>query len=361
MHVHFVGELDDSISVSSHHARALAAVGVNVSFEDETTSETTRPRPDIIHLVTFEQLSNGLLRHLVAARVAGTQIARYWTGRDAVWAADHRPSHEFAQAIGQMGAAQFCRSQELSDQLSILGVRAKVLPVISSNMSGTAPPQTLPSLFTALSYLPRGRREFHGGTIIDALAERLPSVRFLILGGGGVSLANRPNVEWLGDFSDGLRAVLRSTVLIDARRDGSLSRLALEALCHGRHVITGYELPNAHVARSIDEFASALRELREKPVYNLEGRSFVNREHEQNAAIKALRRELEDAVEPGRLNLALEGGLRGAAMTLHHLHLLSPRNFSLPEIDQLPSESHALRSLLQDLPQSEHALAALAP
>ena len=358
MHVHFVGEQDDGICVSSNHAQALAAAGVNVSFENDTASEENPPRPDVIHVVTFEQSSNALLRKLVAARVAGVAIARYWTGRDAVWAADHGPSHEFAMAIGQMGAVQFCRSPALAQQLSTLGVPAKALPLISPNISGNAPPQTLPSMFTALCYLPRDRREFHGGSIVDALVERLPSVRFLILGDGGSSLASRPNVEWLADARESLRAILRSTVFIDARRDGALSRLALEALGHGRQVITGYELPHAHLARSTDEFAVALRNLREKPTYNLDGRSFVNREHEQNAAAKALHRELEDAIEPGRLNLVLEGGLRGAAMTLQHLHLLSPRNFSLPETDQLPPEANALRSLLQDLPQLEHPVGA---
>ncbi len=353
MHVHFVGEPDDGISVSSHHARALAAVGVNVSFEKENAPEKKPPRPDIIHLVTFEQTSNALLRRLMAARMAGVQIARFWTGRDAVWAAHHAPSHQFAIAIGQMGAAQFCRSPELSRRLSGMDLQAKALPVISSNISGSAPPRTLPSIFTALSYLPRDRREFHGGSVIDALVEGLPTVRFLILGEGGSSLASQPNVEWLCDSTESLRAILRSTVFIDARRDFALSRLALETLCHGRHVITGYELPHAHVARSIEEFAGALRNVREKPVYNLDGRTFVNREHEQNAATRLLRGELEDAIDPGRLNLVREGGLRRATTTLQHLHLPSPRNFSLPEMDQLPSEAHALRSLLQDLPQLE--------
>jgi hypothetical protein len=359
MHVHFVGEPDDGISVSSHHARALAAVGVTVSFEDQTPSEGERARPDIIHLVTFEQLSNSLLRQLVTARVAGVQIARYWTGRDAVWAQGHAPSHDFAMALGQMGAAQFCRSPELSQQLGNIGVRAKALPVISLSISGNAPPQTLPSMFTALCYLPRNRREFHGGSVIDALVERLPSVRFLILGGGGASLADQPNVEWLCESSESLRAILRSTVFVDARQNGALSRLALEALCHGRHAVTGYTLPHAHLARSTEEFADALRKLREKPTYNLEGRSFVNREHEHNAATKALRRELEDAIEPGRLNLVLEGGLRGAAMTLQNLHLLSPRTFSLPDVESLSPEAHALRCLLQDMPNLEQPVGAL--
>lgn len=360
MHVHFVGEIDDGISVSSHHARALVAAGASVSFEEEISPpQVDRPRPDIIHLVTFEQLSNALLRQLVAARMAGVQIARYWTGRDVVWAANHGPSQEFALALGQMGAVQFCRSPELARQLAALGISAKSLPVISGNISIMAPPQGLPKTFTILCHLPRDRREFHGGSVIDALVARLPYMRFLILGGGGATLANRANVEWLCESTDSIRAIHRSTVIVDPRVDCGLSRLSLEALSHGRHVITGYNLPHARAARSIEEFVQALRRLRKKADYNLDGRSFANREHEYYAAAKALRRELEDAIEPGRLNLVLEGSLRGAATTLQNMHVLSPRTFPLPDTDRLPV-AHALRSLLQDMAHQDQPAGATA-
>ncbi len=350
MHVHFIGEPDDGISVSSHHSRALAASGVSVSFEESPTpSEKDPPRPDIIHLVTFEQSSNALLRQLVADRMSGVQIARYWTGRDAVWAKHHAPSHECALALSRLGALQLCRTSELAEELDALGVSAKVLPVISSNISSLARPQALPKAFTALCYLPTERREFHGGSVIDTLIGRLPSVRFLVLGGGGATLADQPNVEWLRDRTDSVRAIQRSTVVVDARMDAGLSRLVLEALCHGRHVITRYSLPHAHMARSTEEFVEALRSVRDEATYNLDGRSFVDREHEHHTATKALRRELEEAIQPGRLNLVLEGGFRGAATTLQNLHLLSQRNFPLPDVDRLPAHAYALRSLLQDM------------
>jgi|CXWL01.1.fsa_nt_gi hypothetical protein len=358
MHVHFIGEFDDGISVSSHHARALTTSGVSVSFENgDVSSENDRPRPDIIHLVTFEQSSNALLRQLVAARVAGVPIVRYWIGRDYLWAKHHAPSQEFARAMTRMGALQLCRSPELAEQLGALGVAAKVLPVISSNISSNARPQGLPKSFTALCYLPIERREFHGGSVIDELVGRLPSVRFLILGGGGASLADQPNAEWLRDCTDSIRAIQRSTVVLDARVDAGLSRLVLEALCHGRHVITGYHLPHAHVAHSTEKFVAALRALRDEANYNLDGRSYVDREHEHHTATKALRRELEDAIQPGRLNLVLEGGFRGAATTLQNLHLLSHRNFPLPDADRLPAEAYALGCLLQDMRQIDRAVA----
>src|SRR5262245_40144628 len=59
MHVQFAGELNDGLSVSSHHAQALRDAGVEVSFFNSNVEpEGDQPNPEVIHLVTFEQLSN---------------------------------------------------------------------------------------------------------------------------------------------------------------------------------------------------------------------------------------------------------------------------------------------------------------
>lgn len=350
MRVQFLGEPDDGLSVSSHHARALAATGVQVTFEDVSNStDSDQPRPDLIHVVTHEQASNALLRQLVTARMAGVQIVRYWTGRDLHWALHHEASREMAVTLNPLGAVQLCRSPELAGQLKGLGIHATPLPVISTNISSMAQPRGLPATFTVLCYLPEQRREFHGGPIIDAMVDRLSSVRFLILGGGGRVLTNRSNVECLRATSDSVRAIQRSTVFVDARLDSGLSRLALEALCHGRHVISGYKLPHAYQARTIDEFVEAVRTIRQEPAFNLAGRGYIHDENEYHLATKALRRKLEEAIEPGRLNLVLEGGFRGAAATWKNPQVLSPRNFEMPRPEDIPSGAPAMRALLRDM------------
>lgn len=350
MKVQFVGESNDGISVSSHHAKALAAAGVEVCFEDPSYEpKPGPPRPDIIHVVTFHQTSNALVRQLVAARMAGTQIVRYWTGRDVIWARHHAASREMAKAMQSLGSVQLCRTPEIAASLSEIGIHATPLPVISSNISGIAQPRALPSTFTALCYLPEHRFRFHGGDIIRNLIDRVPSVRFLILGGGGREILGRENVECLWDSTDSVRSIQRSTVFVDARLDEGLSRLALESLCHGRHVISGFPLPHAFQARTIDEFVEALRTLRQDPAFNLAGRSFVNIEHDYFRATHSLRRALEEAAEPGRLNLALEGGLRSAAAAWKNPQLLSHRAFGVPAHNDVPEDACAMRALLRDL------------
>ena len=347
MHVRFVGEADDGISVSSHHARALAKAGVEVSFDgDETPSENQSARGDVIHVVSFEQQNNALLRRLVAARMAGAAIVRYWTGRDAIWAKHHQPTLDFARTLGQLGAVQICRTPELADELAVYGIDARPIPIISPNLSSSAQPRPIPRVFTVLCYLPRERRMFHGSETVEYLVRRFPAVRFLILGDGRELFEGMRNVESIGLVDDCTRAIQRATVFVDARLDGALSRLALETMCHGRHVVSGYPHPLGRLARTTPEFAETVRSLRRDATFNLSGRERVCRENDQNEAVRALRRILEDAVEPGRLNLAFGGGVRGAAAMLRNLHLLRYRESPLPRIEALPPEAHALRALL---------------
>lgn len=357
MHIRFVGEADDGISVSSHHARALAQSGATVTFDTGSASGAeSGPRPDVIHLVTFEQRNNALLRRLVAARMGGAAIVRYWPGRDVLWAKYHEPTRDFARSLVQLGAVQVCRTAALAEELAECGVAATPIPVVSAYLSSVVQPRAIPSAFTVLSYLPRDRRGFHGGAIVEALVRRLPAMRFLILGETGEKFAGLRNAESLGVIEDSARAIQRATVVIDTRMDGALSRLTLEAMCHGRHVVSGYPLPHGHIARTVDEFAAALRSLRREAAFHLAGREYVCCEHDQHGAVGALRRIIEDVLEPGRLTLAFAGGVRGAAAMLRNPHLLGQRCFPLPDGETLPPEAGPLRALLRDASDADVAV-----
>lgn len=359
MHVRFVGEADDGISVSSQHARALAQSGVTVSFDaGSAPGAESGPRADVIHLVTFEQRSNALLRRLVAARMGGAAIVRYWAGRDVLWAKYHEPTRDFARALVQLGAVQACRTAALADELAECGVAATPIPVVSAHLSSIVQPRAIPSAFTVLCYLPRERRGFHGAAIVEALLRRLLAMRFLILGETGEKFAGLQHVEPLGVVEDSARAIQRATVVFDARLDGALSRLMLEAMCHGRHVVSGYPLPHGRLARTVDEFSTALRSLRREASFNLSGREYVCCEHDQHNAVRSLRRILEDAVEPGRFSLTFAGGFRGAAAMLRNPHLLRQRYFPLPDGETLPPEAGPLRVLLRDASDSNVAVSA---
>ncbi len=350
MHVRFVGEPDDGISVSSHHAAALARAEINVSFDGIPSSEAGSGEPaspDVIHLVSYEQCDGALLRRLIAARMAGTPIVRYWTHRAALWAVHHQPTGDVSRALSQLGVVQLCRTTDTRDVLQAAGIEARPIPVISPHLSNIAQPRPMPQAFTVLCHLPSQRREFHGGATIDGIIRALPAVRFLILGDTKDRYVGLKNVEALGDVADSARAMQRASVVIDARLDGSLSRVMLEALCHGRQLVSGHSLPHARVARTIHDYLEAVRTLRRGAPFNLSGREFVCREFDQLQAIKSLRRILEDATEPGRLNLAVGGQVRGAAAAIRNLHLLSKQRFPMPTAESLPPNAGLIQSLVR--------------
>ena len=122
--------------------------------------------------------------------------------------------------------------------------------------------------------------------------------------------------------------------------------------------MSGYPLPHGHPARTVDEFAAALRSLRREAAFNLAGREYVCCEHDQHEAVQSLRRVLEDVMEPGRLNRTFAGGVRGAAAMLRNPHLLGQRCFPLPDGETLPSEAGPLRALLRDASDANVAVSA---
>ncbi len=348
MRVHFVGEADDGISVSSHHARALSAAGVETSFDSPDPAQM-RPlrQADVIHVVTHEQTDAGLVRRLAAARLVGVPIVRFWTGRDLLWAKHHPASRAVAHALTRLGTVQLARTQTLADELARLGIPAAVGPVLGPHISSALDPRPLPEPFTALCSLPTERREFCGGKWIDVLIRRLPGVRFLILADEGTDYRAVKNVESLGTVPDVTRTIERSAVVLQPRMDGMLSRLSLEALCRGRHVIATHPLPHCEYAGSLEAFTLAIRKLERSTDFNLAGREYVCREYSQPEMVRRMLEILSPSSdEDGPLGGGWGRAWRGALAALCQPGLWSSAKFARPDLDSLPPEASAFRALL---------------
>jgi len=297
MKVSFLGEDDDGISVSSHHARALSEAGVHTRFDPDTCAYTSADGTSrVIHLVARSP-GKSLAFALARAMAKGIPVVRYWTNRSALWAKYDASALEFARMMTQQGAINVARSDKIAESLKSLGIIAKPIPVLSLSLSSTLDPTPLPSTFTALCYLPSSRREFCGGAVVDRLILRFPAVRFFILGDAMTDYSGYRNVESIGVAQDMSRVIKRSTVLIEPRLDRGLSRLALEVLSHGRHVISTHADPLFCHADSVDGFADALRMLQRDPRFNLSGREAVCRTHDRGLALAALKKVLQQADE----------------------------------------------------------------
>lgn len=354
MHVHFVGELDNGVSVSSHHARALREAGLSTSFAPiEGPRREDLKSVDVIHLVTREQLSTQLFRRLVVARVSGIPMVRFWTGRDILWAQRHSPTRSISLALQKLGVLQRCRTERMVEDLASIEIDAQIGPVVDPNLSNRAQPQPFPTQLTALCYLPTHRRDFCGGELIDKLITAHSEVRFLILGDSETDYGDCKNVESLGFVENIARTILRSTVILQPRLDGALSRLSMEALSHGRHVISGRDWPSCHLASTAEEYGQTLRELKYAPSFNLEGREYVCDRHEKRTAVEAMCKLLDRMTDRKFVGRNIRGGWLGVAAILRSPQLLQTRDFDPPSRVDLDENDLAFEAILDGMAPAE--------
>lgn len=356
MQITFVGECDDGLSVSSHHALVLRPIGCQVTF-DPAGENLVGPGIDAVHLVTTGQTDDRLLCNVLAARAAGISVLRFWTGPDLVWARFHEPTQSVSQAWSRAGVVQYCRTREAQSQLAAINIAAEIAPLISTNVSSTIEPHPLPQQFTALCNLSDDRRAYCGGSLIDDLVRWMPRIRFLILGESGGRHADCRNVEWLGAESDVRRAIQRSTVAIVAKLDRSPARLMIESLALGRHVVSNCPWPNCQYAETIDQFMAALRALQRDVTFNLIGREEVCQSSDRSIVAHQLC-ELFDRTRASRGFATAVRTAWQASIAVGEGGGAGLRNFPPPDISRLPPEAEPLRALLQSGLESKAAASA---
>ena len=351
MHVHFVGEPDDGKSVSSHHAHLIPKGGAGVSFaegDDATEGAIPSSAGVIAHVVTGFQRDFALLRKLVKARSKGVAVFRYWRPPDVLWAKHHAPSRRFAHTLQQLGAHQAVGCANLANELSRIGISGEPGLVADRIISSAIKPQPLPAQFTVTCYLPSGARSFYGGDVVDQLIERLPRVRWLVLGDHGRDYSAHPHVESLGFVEDINRVLMRTTATIHPVAHEGVSRLALESMCHGRHVVASFDLPHAHRASTPEQFFRIVRDLSGLTQFNLEGREHVCREFDQTVSRPELQHRLTRCLDQTIDGGILHGKWVAARAKMRFPAIYSNRQFAPPAADSLPVGARAMRLLLED-------------
>ena len=134
----------------------------------------------------------------------------------------------------------------LAAELASVGIDARVIPIFAVGTNPSEPPP-LPDRFTVLTYLPDRRHAFYGSSMIAAAASALPEIDFLVLGGVGAWMSDRPaNIRFLGWQADTAQFYERSSVLVRMVEHDGMSGMVAEALSFARHVIYSYALPHCH-------------------------------------------------------------------------------------------------------------------
>ncbi len=147
------------------------------------------------------------------------------------------------------------------EELATYGIKAHMAPLPPRIASETVRP--LPETFTVLIYMPRTRNDAYRKADCERLIAAMSrdGVRFLIVGGGDVSVPEGADVRRLGWCSDLRDAYDESTVLLRLTQRDGLSLMALEALTHGRYVVWTQPLPHVICADNYDEVEAAIRSL----------------------------------------------------------------------------------------------------
>jgi len=209
----------------------------------------------------------------------GKRVIVHWIGTDALYATTNRaitPTNLLRRVAHRVVDLHLAVFEPLANELESLGINAVVVPLIP-NMASSPIEMTWPSENTILVYLPEGREEFYGGSVVFRLAEELTNLRFLMLSNSGEGMPKLQNTEFLGRVDDLATVWKRVKVYLRLTKHDGLAHMVIEALARGKHVVWSYEYPFCHQARTIEQARDALQDILDNNQPNTQGMDWAQR------------------------------------------------------------------------------------
>jgi hypothetical protein len=233
---------------------------------------------DVLQVIAWNA-SRYWVKAVLAARLAGKPVVRYWVGSDVLAVLNSAGEARRCRAVNRLVSANVAQWHNLKAELESLGIRSDVIPGPHAGVDAE-PVRQLPSRFTVLTYLDDVRWSFYGGDVVLRLIRERPDWQFLILNHDGAGQPSFENATYLGHVSDseidGVYA--RASVLLRMTDHDGLPRMVLEALARGLHVAWNQSLPHCRRAAGFDEAKSVLESLQHEEV-NRPGSQFVRHEY----------------------------------------------------------------------------------
>ncbi len=196
-------------------------------------------------------------------------------------------------------------SQNLVQELGEMKISSCFVPFPDAlpRPTGTC---VLPTSLTVAMYIPDARAAFYGGDILASVARAMPEVAFLVAGGNGSWLKERPaNIQFLGWCSDMPAVFARCSIYLRLVPHDGLPRTVIEALACGRQVIYSQPFPYCSRVRfdhAGEEVPALLRRFQQAycrgtfPV-NTPGQAYVMNTYQPRVLAMALLREIGIASE----------------------------------------------------------------
>jgi len=226
----------------------------------------------------------------IVSRFLGKRVIVHWIGTDVLYATTNRaitPTNLLRRVAYKVVDLHLADFEPLASELKSIGINAQVMPLIP-NMTLSPEDATWPSENAILVYLPKGREEFYGGSMVFRLAEELPNLRFLIVANSGKGLPQLSNIEFLGWVN--LSTVWkRVKVYLRLTKHDGQAKLVIEALARGKQVIWSYEYPFCHKARTIEEAKGALRNILDSNQPNTQAMDWAQRTFDPSKMAQAYR------------------------------------------------------------------------
>ncbi len=227
-----------------------------------------------------------------------------WAGSDVLKSLNAFRKGNFQQQYIDK-AIHFCEAEWIQDELKEMNINAEIVYfAISEGQVDLKPVET--KEFTILSYIPNRRTDFYGLPTLIRMAEKFPSIRFIVAGSDESVLENSQSIPsnlkmlgWVDNMEDVFNqahACMRFT-----EHDG-LSNIIREALSHGKQVL--YKYAFKHCIHCPDEAVletqiSALHQRFEtgEDLMNNAGAEFIQKTFERETILSNLVGKIKSTVE----------------------------------------------------------------
>ena len=265
--------------VLSEQLKLFASESLRVRYVGQTLTRREIERCDVLHLISSP------LPQLLKARSTGKPVVYHWIGSDVLRIIKDTPLRRRLKKmlIDIAPAIHLAVYEPLRDELAEIGIHSQHFPLVQADFPDE--PFPLPKDFAVLCYLPAQRWEFYYGDRVMEIARWLPDIQFHIV--AAQSAIGAPgNVSFHGYVEDMKFLYRQSNALIRLTHHDGLSKMVLEALAYGRHVLWNHPFPHCYRVDTVEEITEKLLLLSKTNTINLSGHNFVKQHYHPKVLAK---------------------------------------------------------------------------
>lgn len=217
----------------------------------------------------------------ILSKLARKKVIVHWIGTDVLKLSEN-PRKGILWKIGiRMVDLHLTDFQPLAEELKILGIDSKVVPLIA-DIPLESVEISWPQDDQVFVYLPEIRKEFFSEKIIFQLAEEMPNVNFLIACYYSKDGPSLKNIKYLGFVQDMDKMWEQVKVYLRIVEHDGLSHTVIEALARGKQVIWSCPFPHCFYAKKVAEVKEVLENILKISKPNIEGMEFAQSEFNPN-------------------------------------------------------------------------------